>query len=140
MTDTDRLPSSVSPDLPFFDRFASRIGHFVSRAPFFAGAVLIVVLWLTEGLILVLAQGPSAFIDQTYQLQINTVTTVVTFLLVALLQNTQTRDTEAIQEKLNAVAVALTELLDDDTDAINELRAAIGLEQIVGSDDQPDPS
>lgn len=135
---TDRLPSSVSPDLRFFDRFASAVGRFVSKAPFFAAALGIVLLWLAEGVVRIFLYGPEGFIDQTYQLQINTVTTVVTFLLVALLQNTQTRDTEAVQEKLNAIALALTELLEDDTESINELRAAIGLEQIVGSDDQPD--
>jgi low affinity Fe/Cu permease len=130
---TDRLPSSVSPELRFFDRFASKVGRFVSKAPFFAAAVGIVLLWLTEGVVLILLRGPSAFLDQTYQLQINTVTTVVTFLLVALLQNTQTRDTEALQEKLNAIATALL----DEPDSEKELRAAIGLETIIGSDDQP---
>lgn len=79
--------------------------------------------------------GPEAFIDQTYQLQINTVTTVVTFLLVALLQNTQARDTEAIHEKLNAIAQGLANITEDETDA-TELTAAVGLEKYVGSDDQ----
>lgn len=132
---TDRLPSSVKPDLSPFDRFASTIARFVSRAPFFAGAVLIVILWLAEGLFLVLTKGPSAFLDQTYQLQINTVTTVITFLLVALLQNTQTRDNEAIQEKLNAIAQGLANITDDPEDR-TELRQAVGLETMVGSEDQ----
>lgn len=132
----DRLPSSVSHDLNPFDRFASTIGRFVSRAPFFAAAVGIVLLWLAEGAIRMIVLGPSEFLDQTYQLQINTVTTVVTFLLVALLQNTQTRDNEALQEKLNAVALGLSTLMDDEEDR-NELHMAIGLEEIVGADDQP---
>jgi len=69
---------------------------------------------------------------------INTATTIVTFLLVALLQNTQTRSDQAIQHKLNAIADGLADLmaktarredfagLDVDVD---ELRAAVGLEQ-----------
>ncbi|MFL6089142.1 MAG: low affinity iron permease family protein [Aeromicrobium sp.] len=141
----ERMPSSVSKDLDLFDRFATKIGHLVSRAPFFAAAVLIVAAWLVEGGVRMAVAGPHAFLSQSYQLQINTVTTVVTFLLVALLQNTQARDNEALQEKLNAIADGLSHLMDsaeiDDPDgklrdATTELRDAVGLEQIVGADDQ----
>ena len=48
----------------------------------------------------------------TWQLIINTVTTTVTFLLVALLQNTQKRADEAVQHKLNAVADGLADLME----------------------------
>jgi low affinity Fe/Cu permease len=138
------LPSSVSDQLGLFDRFATAVGRLVSRAPFFAAAVAIVVAWLIEGAVLVATKGPSAFLDQTYQLQINTVTTVITFLLVALLQNTQARDNIAIQDKLNAVAEGLSELMDhvqseekdQMRDAIRELRDAVGLEAKVGAEDQ----
>jgi low affinity Fe/Cu permease len=138
------LPSSVSDQLGLFDRFATAVGRLVSRAPFFAAAVAIVVAWLIEGGILVATKGPRAFLDQTYQLQINTVTTVITFLLVALLQNTQARDNVAIQDKLNAVAEGLSELMDkvhsdekdDLRDAMRELRDAVGLERKVGAEDQ----
>lgn len=138
------LPSSVSDQLGLFDRFATAVGRLVSRAPFFAAAVAIVVAWLIEGAVLVAAKGPNAFLDQTYQLQINTVTTVITFLLVALLQNTQARDNVAIQDKLNAVAEGLSELMDkvhsdekdDLRDAMRELRDAVGLETKVGAKDQ----
>ena len=140
----DRMPSSVSKDLTSFDRFATRVGQLVSRAPFFAAAVFVVVAWLAEGAIRMVVSGPKAFVDQTYQLQINTVTTVITFLLVALLQNTQARDNEALQEKLNALAEGLSQLMDktmsDEHDelrhAVTELRAAVGLEKWVGADDQ----
>jgi low affinity Fe/Cu permease len=140
----DRMPSSVSSQLDLFDRFATSVGKFVSRAPFFAAAVGIVLAWLIEGAVRVGMKGPSSFIDQSYQLQINTVTTVVTFLLVALLQNTQARDNEAVQEKLNAIAEGLSSLMDKvDSDQhdeltadIEELRQAVGLEEIVGADDQ----
>ncbi|HJR90070.1 MAG TPA: low affinity iron permease family protein [Aeromicrobium sp.] len=140
----DVLPSSVSDELGPFDRFATAVGHLVSRAPFFALAVGIVIAWLIEGAILMSVKGPGAFLEQTFQLQINTVTTVITFLLVALLQNTQARDNVALQDKLNAIAEGLSVLMDkvhsEDKDelqkALGELRAAVGLEEKVGSDDE----
>lgn len=108
-----------------FDRFASAVSTWVSKAWFFVGCVLLVVIW-----------APSiAFLEvDTWQLVINTATTIVTFLLVALLQNTQTRSDAAIQEKLNAIADALADLMDvvgSDTRLKNdreELLAAVGLE------------
>ena len=60
-----------------FDRFAERSAEFVSKAPFFAFCVVLVVVW-----------APSYFLVDdfdTYQLLINTPTTIITFLLVALL-------------------------------------------------------
>jgi len=139
-----RMPSSVSDRLGLFDRFATWVAHLVSRAPFFALAMVLVIAWLVEGGILVAVKGPSAFLEQTYQLQINTVTTVITFLLVALLQNTQSRDNVALQDKLNAIAEGLSVLMatvnardqDELQDAMRELRAAIGLEEKVGAEDE----
>jgi low affinity Fe/Cu permease len=78
----------------------------------------------------------------TWQLWINTVTTIVTFLLVALLQNAQERENLATQHKLNAIADGLAELMvaihRDPAmtttvaarlhDSVSELRAAVGLE------------
>jgi low affinity Fe/Cu permease len=139
-----RMPTSVEPDLGFFDRFADRSAHLVSRAPFFALSVMLVVTWLVEGIVLIARKGSfSAFIEDSYQLQINTLTTIITFLLVALLQNTQSRAEEATQEKLNAIADALSDLMltvetpgDEDLEAdVRELRAAVGLEDIVGTED-----
>jgi len=81
---------------------------------------------------------PSYFVFRdvnTWQLIINTATTIVTFLLVALLQNTQTRSDEALQQKLNAMADALADLMSaigEDKPALREdlveLRQAVGLE------------
>jgi low affinity Fe/Cu permease len=140
----DRMPSSVSRHLDAFDRFASAAGRLVSQAPFFAFAVLMVLAWLVEGAVRVAMSGPKAFLDQVYQLQINTATTVVTFLLVALLQNGQARSDEAVQEKLNAIADALADLMDKTASGtpeelgqdVKELRAAVGLEEIVGAEDE----
>ncbi len=87
----------------FFDRFAGRSADFVSRAPFFAACVLLVV-WAPSYLLV------GNF--DTYQLLINTPTTIVTFLLVALLQNTQKRGERALQHKLDAVADGLADLME----------------------------
>ena len=74
----------------------------------------------------------------TWQLIINTATTIVTFLMVALLQNSQTRSDQAIQHKLNAIADGLADIMahladgDEERDLrrdIDELRTAVGLEE-----------
>lgn len=123
----DDLPSSVTGEPGFFDRFATAASAFVSRAWFFALCVLLILVWL-----------PSYFVItslDTWQLVINTATTIVTFLLVALLQNSQTRSDEAVQHKLNAIADGLADLMaaraQDDPRLrrdVAELRTAVGLE------------
>ncbi|WP_328994334.1 low affinity iron permease family protein [Kribbella sp. NBC_01245] len=125
------MPSDVSGRLSLFDRFASAASRFFSRAWFFAFCLLLVVVW-----------APSYFLIgtvDTWQLIINTITTIVTFLMVALLQNSQTRADAAVQDKLNAVAAALAALMDHSAeaeaesdelrDATSELRKAVGLEE-----------
>ena len=73
----------------------------------------------------------------TWQLIINTLTTIVTFLLVALLQNTQERSDSSTQQKLNAIAAGLADLMAHSSDhfddpalhrSIDELERAVGLE------------
>ncbi|MEO7555163.1 MAG: low affinity iron permease family protein, partial [Acidimicrobiales bacterium] len=124
------MPSEVSDHVGFFDRFATKASSISSRAVFFALCVTLVVVWAPS--IVVLRD-----ID-TWQLIINTATTIITFLMVALLQNSQTRSDQAVQHKLNAIADGLADLMDsiaskdggdDDlrSDLI-ELRAAVGLE------------
>ena len=132
------MPTDVADRVGFFDRFAGKATEVVSRAPFFAGCLLLVAAWLIEGVIRVITNGSaSAFLQGSYQLQINTTTTIITFLLVALLQNSQTRNDHALQQKLNALADGLADLMEhlaeraDDDDLrhdIEELRAAVGLE------------
>jgi low affinity Fe/Cu permease len=124
LSDLD-MPSSVTGNLKPFDRFATAVSRFASHATFFAGCVLLVIVW-----------APSYFIFRdvnTWQLVINTATTIVTFLLVALLQNSQSRADAATNHKLNAIAEALSELMTKQDDpeleqAIVELRDAVGLE------------
>jgi low affinity Fe/Cu permease len=132
------MPTEVSSRVGFFDRFAGLASKMASRAPFFAFCILLVAVWLTQGAVSVAVSGHfSSFLNDKYQLEINTTTTIITFLLVALLQNSQTREDQATQHKLNAIADGLADLMThfserahDDTlrRDISELRAAIGLE------------
>jgi low affinity Fe/Cu permease len=114
------MPSDVSSRVGLFDRFAGLAAHVASRAAFFLFCVLLVVIWFPS---IVLIRN----VD-TWQLIINTATTIITFLMVALLQNSSTRADQAVQHKLNAIAQALSELLDED-EAREELREAVGLEE-----------
>jgi len=123
-----QMPDDVSPHVGWFDKFATAASKFVSRAWFFAFCVLLVVIW-----------APSILVIRsisTWQLIINTLTTIITFLLVALLQNTQERADRATQDKLNAISAALAKMatkqgMKKDAD---ELRAAVGLEDRESSD------
>lgn len=122
------MPSEVNGDLSIFDRFADIASGFVSRAPFFAACVALVVLWAPTYL--------TVRNFDTWQLLINGPTTIITFLLVALLQNSQSRSEKAVHHKLNAIAEALADLMDVDEGLDrdqDELRAAIGLEDREGS-------
>jgi hypothetical protein len=112
------MPSGVSEWVGPFDRFAG-----------WSSKVLLVLVW-----------APTIFLlhsVDTWQLIINTVTTIVTFLMVALLQNSQTRSDLAVQHKLNAIADGLADLMAhihsngegrDLKQDLVELRAAVGLE------------
>src|SRR2546429_9083338 len=138
-----RMPSDVSTRVGFFDRFAGRAALLASRAPFFAFCVLLVVLWLLQGLVTILVKGdPKSFLDAQFQLEINTTTTIVTFLMVALLQNSQTREDQATQHKLNAIADGLADLMERWSDQfgdeeirrdVKERRLAVGLEDAEGT-------
>jgi hypothetical protein len=123
------MPSEVSQRVGPFDVFAGLASRVASRAAFFTFCVLLVIVW-----------APSIFLlhdIDTWQLIINTVTTIITFLMVALLQNSQTRSDQAVQHKLNAIADGLADLMaylhtggegrDLEQDLI-ELRTAVGLE------------
>lgn len=134
-----RMPSEVDDRIGFFDRLAGSASRLASRAPFFSFCVFLVGAWMAEGAVRALSGGGfEALLDDKYQLQINTTTTIITFLMVALLQNSATRADQAMQHKLNAVADALADLMDrtaeryDDSELrqdIEELRAAVGLEE-----------
>ena len=76
-----------------FTRFAKWASRFTGRPISFNLAVAIVLLWLVT--------GPIFGFSDTWQLVINTGTTIITFLMVFLIQNTQNRDTQAMQIKLD---------------------------------------
>ena len=130
------MPTDVSTRVGVFDRFAGLASAVAGRAAFFAFCMLLIVIWAPS--ILVLRD-----VD-TWQLIINTATTIITFLMVALLQNSQTRNDQAVHHKLNAIADGLSDLMvqvagalpdrDHERD-IKELRAAVGLEQHESTSD-----
>ena len=75
------------------EKFAKGAAHFCGRPRVFSIAVLIIIVWIVT--------GPLFHFSDTWQLVINTGTTIITFLMVFLIQNTQNRDTVAIQVKLD---------------------------------------
>jgi len=77
----------------WFSRFAKWASRFTGRPASFTIALAVVLVWLLT--------GPIFHYSDTWQLVINTATTVITFLMVFLIQSTQNRDTEAIQIKLD---------------------------------------
>jgi len=76
-----------------FRTIANHISAWTGTATVFLGAVLIILIWGTT--------GPLFDFSDTWQLVINTGTTIITFLMVFLIQNTQNRDGKAIQLKLD---------------------------------------
>ncbi len=125
------LPSEVSSRIGFFDRFAGLAAKLASRAPFFAFCLLLAVIWLVQGVALIVSKGSfQAFLDSQYQLEINTTTTIITFLMVALLQNSQTRTDQATQHKLNAIADGLADLMEHI--AVQSPREEIGRLHVIG--------
>lgn len=92
----------------FFTRFAKWTSHISGKPITFISAVLIILIWAIT--------GPLFGFSDTWQLVINTGTTIITFLMVFLIQNTQNRDTEALQLKLDelirSIKSARNEVLD----------------------------
>lgn len=77
----------------WYSQFAKRTAHLSGRPRVFTLAAGVIVVWIFT--------GPVFHFSDTWQLVINTGTTIVTFLMVFLIQNTQNRDTTAIQVKLD---------------------------------------
>jgi low affinity Fe/Cu permease len=82
-----------------FGVFAQQTSYITGRPATFLAALLVVFLWAVT--------GPLFGFSDTWQLVINTGTTIVTFLMVFLIQNTQNRDTLAIQLKLSELILAM---------------------------------
>jgi low affinity Fe/Cu permease len=85
----------ASPTARLFTDFATKVAHASGKPLTFAICVGIVALWATS--------GPLFGFSDSWQLFINTGTTIVTFLMVFLIQNTQNRDGAAIQTKLDEI-------------------------------------
>jgi len=105
-----------------FRRFAQAIARITGKASAFGAALLLVLVWLLT--------GPIFSYSNTWQLVINTTTTIVTFLMVFVLQNTQNRDNQAVQLKLDELVramrnartsfVDIEEMPDEELEAIAE--------------------
>jgi low affinity Fe/Cu permease len=120
----------MAPEPSIFARFARWAERQLGRTAAFALAFLSIVAWA--------ATGPLFGWSDTWQLVINTGTTIVTFLMVFVIQNTQNRDMQALQLKLD-------ELIRVNTDARNSLmgiegRAESEVDEIRGAFVEPGPT
>ena len=114
-----------------FTRFAKRTSTITGRPITFILAVGIILAWAVT--------GPLFNYSDTWQLVINTSTTIITFLMVFLIQNTQNRDTEALQIKLDELIRAmetannslldLEEMDDQELDRIRDTYTALARKQ-----------
>ena len=117
-------PVDVTEQRSWFDSAADTTSHIVARPQFFLVSLGIVLLWIVLGPPLDLSHG---WVD-TFEV----VVAMITFLMVALLQNGGWRADKATQRKLNAIAGALAELMeksDVDEEHVRQLSAAVGLEK-----------
>lgn len=113
-----------------FRRFSQGVAQATGHTGAFATALAIVVVWLVT--------GPAFHYSDTWQLVINTGTTIITFLMVFILQNTQNRDNQAIQLKLDELLRAvgkardsfidIEEMTDEELERLAEEMKAVRLE------------
>jgi low affinity Fe/Cu permease len=92
-------PETVVGRADWFGKFATQSSHYLGSRWSFAAAIAVIVVWAVT--------GPFFHYYDPWQLVINTGTTIVTFLMVFLIQNTQNRDARAIHLKLNELIHAV---------------------------------
>jgi low affinity Fe/Cu permease len=117
-----------------FIRFSQSVARLAGRPATFATACTLILVWAIS--------GPIFHFSETWQLVVNTATTIITFLMVFVLQNTQNRDGEAVQAKLDELIYALhsadnhfvqAEKLDDKD--LKELREKLA-QHVAKADDE----
>ena len=117
-------PSDVTDTRGWFDHLADRMSTAAATSGFFVAIIGLALLWL--------ALGPLAGFSHNWVDTLQVVGTVLTLLLIAVLENEQWRNAKATQRKLNALAAALAHLMAADhtaTEHIRQLEAAVGLEK-----------
>jgi low affinity Fe/Cu permease len=117
----------------WFSRFASRTATLVGHPYMFLAAVVVLVIWAVS--------GPFFHFSDTWQLIINTGTTIITFLVVFLIQNTQNRDAKALHLKLDELIrshvpahndmIDIEKLSDEELEDLKERYAALCQESDV---------
>lgn len=102
-----------------FHKISTKVSSIAGRASTFILAVFMIILWLTS--------GPIFGFSDTWQLAINTTTTIITFLMVFLIQNTQNRDSKAMHLKLDELIkvskTASNKLIEVEEDTDEEIDA-----------------
>ncbi len=112
-----------------FEKFVEAVNGRVSRAPFFFVILFIVLAWAVS--------APFWPDLKQWQVAIHTFASVVSILLLVLLENSGRRSTEAAQEKLNVLAEALADLMESQTDGDEELeKATTKLRQAINLEDR----
>lgn len=106
-------------------RAVGQVTGWLGSFPAILGSVVMILTWLVT--------GPIVGFSDTWQLVINTATTIITFNMVFIIQNTQNRDGRAIQAKLDAQARALARIMD-----LLDLDGSDELDRLVGVEDAPE--
>ncbi len=125
-----------------FEKFAQKMAHLAGSSSSFICAVVLILVWIVS--------GPIFGFSDTWQLIINTGTTILTFLMVFIIQNTRNRDTEALQLKIDELIkinrkasntlLDVEELSDEELLKMRETYTELAKRERAGSDQQTQPS